>query len=180
MNQYISSAAKVFLHTYLTLLLPVAAMLALLFLGGKDAHLMNSVLEFGLMSTAICALVLTIFQVASIKPEPGVLPAAGFGVRQTLVASATQAPAQIIDRLQKGLLPHPWKIVNVDRETGTLRFETGSTWRSLGEVIEIRARPQENGGTELRAVSMPFIRFAPIDFGKNRQNIQLLRRILET
>ena len=62
-------------------------------------------------------------------------------------------------------------------ETGDdrrLRFQTRMSWKSFGEVIDIRLEPLSATSTGVEIKSRARIRTTVVDYGKNHENVELL------
>lgn len=104
-----------------------------------------------------------------------------FDVRQTLEINVEKSPKQIFEQLRDALQPQKWHLLEFDKEAGQIICET-SPIMTNGEKVTIQVEPVAEKQSKVRAVSEPvyLVNFfkSPIDFGRNKRNINLIENIL--
>lgn len=69
------------------------------------------------------------------------------------------------------------KLEAADRNEGTIRATTSFTWRSPGESVGVKISQIADNASRVRIYSQALS--SPFDFGKNRANIEMLKKAIE-
>lgn len=95
-------------------------------------------------------------------------------VQQTEFISKV-SKAEFISRLSKDKVTSKMELKTEDE---ILKLNTGVTWRSWGEKIEIRISSVSEGMFKYQVQSKPKLSTTIIDFGKNIENILLIQKLV--
>jgi hypothetical protein len=102
-------------------------------------------------------------------------------LEQTRVVEVDGTIKQIAAACRQALLSVP-NVTNVtdDMENLLARAQTGASWRSPGEDIEVEINPVNESRWQVRCVSKPRSSKVLFDYGKNFENVEIWRRQLGT
>jgi hypothetical protein len=98
-------------------------------------------------------------------------------LEQTRVVEVEGTIKQIGMACRQALLSVP-NVTNVtdDMESRLARAQTGASWRSSGEDIEVKIDPVDESRWKLSCVSKPRSANVVFDYGKNFENVEVWRR----
>jgi len=102
-------------------------------------------------------------------------------LEQTRVVEVDGTIKQIAAACRQALLSVP-NVTNVtdDMENLLARAQTGASWRSPGEDLEVEINPVNESRWQVRCVSKPRSNKVLFDYGKNFENVEIWRRQLST
>jgi hypothetical protein len=154
-----------------------------LMLGGAHAinYALKAAIFFGLLFSVLLVVVMMLLDV-TVK----LYLARGFSegvweLEQTRVVEVDGTIKQIAAASRAALLSVP-NVTNVIDDTDNLlaRAQTGASWRSPGEDIEVEINPVNESRWQVRCVSKPRSAKVVFDYGKNFENVETWRKQLAT
>ena len=99
-----------------------------------------------------------------------------FGVSQTAYIKSDLNKSELINKLKTD--PVIRKMTMIEIENGIL-LQTGMTWKSWGEEIKIILKTDQESDFEYEISSSPKLKTTLIDYGKNLENIDQVKRAIK-
>lgn len=102
----------------------------------------------------------------------------GFSPKQQAKIAVKGEVDKVLFQLKNALSQKKWELVSEDTQRGALKFRTGVSWKSWGEIIDVQVMQKEENEVDIDICSMPGWRSTLVDYGKNQENIREVEHIL--
>jgi hypothetical protein len=152
-----------------------------LMLGGAHAinYAVKAAIFFGLLFSVMLVVVMMMLDLTVRLYIARGFTEGVWELEQTRVVELDGTIKQIAAACRQALLSVP-NVTNVtdDMENLLARAQTGASWRSPGEDLEVEINPVNESRWQVRCVSKPRSPKVVFDYGKNFENVEIWRRQL--
>ena len=137
---------------------------------------LNRLLKFILLSASGISFIFIVLHVGALKTTGvGQLNAETINVKQSKILISKIEKNKILDKIKTTLIEN-FKIIEIGNNH--LRLSSKISGKSWGEIVNINIIDNNDSVIKVHVSSKPKLFFTLVDFGKNKDNVDLIEKIL--